>query len=131
MQEDGNNLLPPGPPNEPAPILTKTTAPPTDEQQNEDGPPDGKGITYHRFLRCYKVTIKCTYCSIQYTTKWGEGYEPYQELKDAHWQRGRDGSGNKTWQRAKCPNYYHGCGGNGNRQAVQGHLALRYEAYQP
>ena len=86
MQEDGNNLFPPGPPNEPAPTFTKTLAPPPDEQQNEDGSPDEKGITYHRDLRSYKVTLKCIYCFTQYTTKWGGGYEPYQELIDANWQ---------------------------------------------
>ena len=70
--ENDNNLLPPSPPNEPAPTFTRTPAPPPDEQQHEYGPlPDDKGITLHRDQRRYKVTLTCTYCRTQYTTKWG------------------------------------------------------------
>ena len=126
LENYNNNLFPPSPPNEPAPTFTRTPAPPPDEQQNEDGLPDGKGITTHNDRRRYKVTLRCTYCHTQYTTRWGTGQEPYQELTDANWQRGRDGSGNKTLQRARCPDYYQGCGGDGNRQVVQGQLALQY-----
>ena len=123
-RENNNNLLPPSPPNEPAPTFTRTPAPPPDEQQHEYGPlPDDKGITFHRDQRRYKVTLTCTYCRTQYTTKWGEGDEPYRELRYAKWQQGRDGSGNYTWQRARCPNYYQDSGG---RQNVQRQLALKY-----
>ena len=126
LENDNNNLFPPSPPNEPAPTFTRTPAPPPDEQQDEDGLPDEKGITMHKDRWQYKVILRCTYCHTQYTTRWGAGQEPYQELTDANWQRGRDGSGNKTWQRARCPDYYQGCGGDGNRQVVQGQLALQY-----
>ena len=114
------------PPNEPALTFSRTPAPPPDEQQDDDGLPDEKGITMHKDGRQYKVTLRCTYCRTQYTTRWGAGQEPYQELTDANWQRGRDGSGNKTLQRARCVDYYQGCGGDGNRQVVQGQLALQY-----
>ena len=122
--ENDNNLLPPSPPNEPAPTFTRTPAPPPDEQQHEYGPlPDDKGITFHRDQRRYKVTLTCTYCRTEYATKWGEGDEPYRELRNAKWQQGRDGSSNYTWQRARCPDNYHGCGGGQN---VQGQLAIQY-----
>ena len=36
-------------------------------------------------------------------------YEPYDEITAAGWTKGRDGSGNWTWQKAHCPNFRHGC----------------------
>ena len=123
-RKDDNNPLPPSPPNEPPPTFVRTPPPPPDEQQHEYAPlPDDKGITSHEDRRRYKVTLTCTYCRTQYTTKWGEGDEPYRELRNAKWQQGRDGSSNYTWQRARCPDYYHGCGGG---QIEQGQLAIQY-----
>ena len=69
LENGNNNLFPPSPPNEPAPTFTRTPAPPPDEQQNEDGHPDEKGITWHKDRWRYKVTLKCTHCSAQYNTQ--------------------------------------------------------------
>ena len=126
--EEDNNPPPPSPPNELPPTFIRTP-PPHQMNSNMSTPPsttpipDDKGITSHEDRRRYKVTLTCTYCRTQYTTEWGEGNEPYLELRQSKWQQGRDGSGNYTWQRARCPNYYQNCGGGQN---VQRQLALKY-----
>ena len=121
-EESDDDPLPPNPPNEPAPAFTRTPAPSPDEQQDEDGLTDEKGITMHKDGKHYKVTVKCNYCRTQYTTRWGAGTGPYTELTDARWEQGRDRSGNWTWQRARCPKYYENCR---RRQNVQGQLAIQ------
>ena len=121
-EESDDDPLPPKPPNEPAPAVTRTPAPPPDEQQDEDGLTDEKGITMHKDGRQYKVTVKYNYSRTQYTTRWGAGREPYTELTDARLEKGRDGSGNCTWQKARCPAYYNHCR---SEQHIQGQLAIQ------
>ena len=81
--------------------------------------PDEKGITLHEDQRTYKVTPTCTRCHTQYTTEWGTGNEPYQELRHLGWKKGKVTSGNLTWQRAQCPTYYTNCA---DAQSTQIHL---------
>ena len=66
---------------------------------------DHNGVTYHKNYIHYKVTIKCRLCNSIYTTEWGHGQAPYDEMKARGWSQGRDRSGNWTWQQARCPNY--------------------------
>ena len=64
-----------------------------------------KGITHHKdYIHC-KVTVKFKLCSSSYTTEWGHGSAPYDEMKARGWTQGKDRSGNWTWQQARCPIY--------------------------
>ena len=106
----------PSPPEEPPPTLRRSPPPsPRDLQREHASPPprhpspDEKGITLHEDRRRYQVTLTCTGCRLRQKTEWGAGDEPYQALRQLGWMRGKDASGNLTWQRAKCPTYYPNC----------------------
>ena len=62
-----------------------------------------KGVTYHKDHIHYKVNVKCKWCCTSYTTEWGHGSAPYEEMKARGWTQGKDRSGNWTWQQARCP----------------------------
>ena len=102
--------IPPGPPSMPAPTMPCEPAPPPAEPHHHDElSTDVNGVTTHIDGWQYKVTVVCKCCSVQYKTQWGVPYEPYEELKAAGWTKGRDSSGNWTWQRAHCPRFRYGC----------------------
>ena len=101
---------PPGPPNTPAPTAVREPAPPPAEPHHDDEHhTDANGITTHMDGWRYKVTVTCKCCSEQYKTQWGVHHEPYEEIEAAGWTKGRDSSGNWTWQRAHCPRFRYGC----------------------
>ena len=110
-QESGRYTpAPPGPPNTPAPTTSHEPAPPPIEPYDDDEhDTNANGITTHRYGWQYKVTVKCKSCKVQYKTRWGLDHEPYDEITAAGWTKGRDSSGNWTWQKAHCPNFRHGC----------------------
>ena len=98
-----------------------TARPPSDHHPPRLPSPDEKGITLHEDRRRYQVTLTCTGCRIRHKTEWGAGDEPYQALRQLGWTRGKDASGNLTWQRAKCPTYYSNCA---ETQSTQNQLEL-------
>ena len=102
---DGNDVpttLIPGPPGDPPPDTGRTPAPPPPETQEEEGPPDDQGITMHR-NGSYKVTVTCAYCHRQHKTGWSSHHDPYGELRNIGWTRGKSRNGNYTWQSPRCP----------------------------
>ena len=100
----------PGPPNEPPPDTNKIPAPPPPEVQEEDGLPDADGLTWHSNGKI-KVTVNCTYCHRQYTTRWGEYPDPYFELASKGWAKGNNKKNYYNWKFARCP----GCLASGGR----------------
>ena len=100
---------PPSPPSWPAPASSSEPAPPPHEPYDEDDITDAKGVTMHNNGWQYKVTVKCKNCAAQYKTRWGENNDPYKELAKAGWEKGRDRSGNYSWQKAHCPNFRLSC----------------------
>ena len=101
------STLTPGPPGAPPPCTSRTPAPPPVETQDEDGPPDAKGITYFTGGH-YKVTVKCGYCGTTHKTGPSNHHNPYTELRSMGWSQGKSNSGNQTWQVARCPDWNSG-----------------------
>ena len=101
------STLTPGPPGAPPPCTSRTPAPPPAETQDEDGPPDAKGITYCTGGH-YKVTVKCIYCGTTHKTGPSNHHNPYTELRGMGWAQGKNNSGNYTWQFARCPDWIAG-----------------------
>ena len=109
--DSDNTVVPltpiPGPPGAPPPCTSRTPAPPPVETQDDDGPPDDKGITY-LIGGHWKVTVKCNYCGATHTTGSSEHHNPYTELRGMEWSQGTSKSGNSTWQLARCPIWTNG-----------------------
>ena len=110
IQEIDMDTSPPGPPDSPAPATSYEPAPPPYEPYDEDEHhTDANGVTTHKDGWQYKVTVRCKNCNAQYKTRWVVDHDPYKELLAAGWEKGRDGSGNYSWQKAHCPNFRRGC----------------------